>query len=94
MQRIGASGGVGLMAIQLATAAGLTVVGTASTPEGLRAVLEAGAHAAFDHSQEGYLEEVRASQAQGFDICIEMLANNNLGMCVCLPLCLSVCLSV
>jgi NADPH2:quinone reductase len=71
------------MVIQLASAAGLAVVGTASTPEGLKAIVEAGASAAFDHSRGDYLEAVRASQPRGFDICIEMLANNNLGKVQC-----------
>jgi D-arabinose 1-dehydrogenase-like Zn-dependent alcohol dehydrogenase len=76
---VGASGGVGLMAISLATSAGMTVVGTASTAEGLAAVLRAGAVAAHDHSQPDYLNEVKASHPNGFDICVEMLANKNLG---------------
>lgn len=67
------------MAIQLATAAGLRVVGTASSEEGRRAVMQAGAEIAFDHSREGYLKEVIAWMPQGFDICVEMLANSNLG---------------
>src|SRR5439155_18419707 len=40
----GASGGVGLGAVQLARAAGLTVIGTAGTDRGRRAVQEPGAH--------------------------------------------------
>jgi threonine dehydrogenase-like Zn-dependent dehydrogenase len=79
MLHAGASGGVGLMAIQLATAAGLQVVGTASTREGLEAIIAAGAAAAYDHSQTDYLCEVHASHPNGFDICVEMLANRNLG---------------
>lgn len=76
----GASGGVGLIAIQLATAAGLRVTGTASSAQGRQAVLQAGAVAAFDHSDDGYLTALKDSQPSGFDICIEMLANSNLGV--------------
>ena len=39
----GASGGVGIAAVQLARAAGMTVIGTASTEAGRKLVLEAGA---------------------------------------------------
>jgi NADPH-dependent curcumin reductase CurA len=67
------------MAVQLATAAGLQVVGTASTPEGRLAVTHAGAVAVYDHHQADYLEQVKANYPIGFDICIEMLANKNLG---------------
>jgi NADPH2:quinone reductase len=67
------------MAIQMATAAGLKVMGTASTPQGLQAIMDAGAIAAFDHSSEGYMNEVKTREPNGFDICIEMLANRNLG---------------
>src|SRR4029079_9658996 len=45
----GASGGVGIGAVQLARARGLVVVGTAGTERGLRLVLEQGAHHVLDH---------------------------------------------
>ncbi len=70
---------MGLFAVQMAQAAGLKAVGTASTPEGLEAVLQAGAIAAFDHKKANYLADVKAAFPSGFDICIEMLANSNLG---------------
>src|SRR5262245_64288655 len=44
----GASGGVGIGAVQLARARGLTVIGTAGTDRGRRLVLEEGAHHAVD----------------------------------------------
>lgn len=75
----GASGGVGLAAVQIARAAGLTVIGTASSDKGKAAVLEAGANSVLDHTQEGYLEEVKAlTDGKGPDIILEMLANVNL----------------
>nr|WP_231914495.1 alcohol dehydrogenase catalytic domain-containing protein [Rhodococcus sp. LB1] len=46
----GASGGVGLPAVQMAAAEGLTVIGTAGTAEGRRLVLDNGAHYVLDHS--------------------------------------------
>jgi NADPH2:quinone reductase len=76
----GASGGVGVAATQLARAAGLTVIGTAGTEEGRRLAIEQGAHHVLDHSQEGYLQEVRKlTDNRGVDVICEMLANVNLG---------------
>jgi NADPH2:quinone reductase len=75
----GASGGVGMGAVQLARAAGLTVFGTASTEEGRKVLLEQGAHAAFDHSEPGYFDKIAAaSGGKGVDLILEMLANVNL----------------
>jgi NADPH2:quinone reductase len=75
----GASGGVGIAAVQIARAAGLQVFGTAGTAEGIALVLRERAHAVFDHRSEGYLEEaVAAAGGRGFDIILEMLANVNL----------------
>jgi NADPH2:quinone reductase len=75
----GGSGGVGIAAIQLARAAGMTVFATAGTARGLALVLEQGAHRAFDHSSPGYLDEIMAATAQrGVDVILEMLANVNL----------------
>ncbi|HTE20407.1 MAG TPA: NADPH:quinone reductase, partial [Armatimonadota bacterium] len=45
----GASGGVGVAAVQLARAHGLTVIGTGGTEEGRRMVEEQGAHHVLDH---------------------------------------------
>ena len=75
----GASGGVGIGAVQLARAGGLTVIGTAGTERGRRLVLEQGAHHALDHGAPGYLDEcVRLTGGQGPAIIMEMLANANL----------------
>jgi NADPH:quinone reductase len=76
----GASGGVGIAAVQLARAAGMTVIGTASTEKGRKLVLEQGAHHVLDHSATGYLEQVLPLTAgRGVDVILEMLANVNLG---------------
>ena len=75
----GASGGVGLAAVQLARAAGLRVVGTAGTEEGLEAVRASGAHAALNHRSPNYLDELPAvTDGRGPDVVLEMLANVNL----------------
>lgn len=76
----GASGGVGSAAVQLAAAAGLTVIGTAGSDEGLALVKSLGAHHAVDHRKTGYLEEVnQLAGGQGVPLILEMLANVNLG---------------
>jgi NADPH2:quinone reductase len=75
----GASGGVGLAAVQLAADAGLTVVGTAGSEEGRKLVAEQGAVHVLDHGAEGYLEEVKAlNGGEGVNVVLEMLANQNL----------------
>ena len=76
----GASGGVGTAAVQLAHAAGLIVVGTAGTDEGLKLVREQGAHHAVNHNSSGYaVELMKLTGEKGFDLILEMLANKNLG---------------
>lgn len=75
----GASGGVGLAAVQWAVSRGLNVIGTAGSEAGREAVLEQGAHHVLSHRQEGYMEEVVAlTGGQGPALIIEMLANLNL----------------
>ena len=76
----GASGGVGIAALQIARAIGLTVFATASTDAGLELTKREGAHRVFDHSQAGYQEEIlKATGGRGADVILEMLANVNLG---------------
>src|SRR5213594_4294335 len=75
----GASGGVGVAAVQLAVAHGMTVIGTAGTERGRRLVQEQGAHHVLDHTAPGYLDEVMTITAnRGVDVVLEMLANVNL----------------
>jgi NADPH:quinone reductase len=75
----GASGGVGIAAVQWARALGLTVIGTAGTPRGLELVKKEGAHHVFDHGKAGYPEEIeKATGGHGIDLILEMLANVNL----------------
>ena len=75
----GASGGVGVAAVQLARARGLTVIGTAGTEEGRRLAQEQGAHHVLDHHREGYLQEaLRLTEDRGVDLICELLADVNL----------------
>lgn len=75
----GASGGVGVAAVQWAKSAGLTVIGTASSDEGRKLAAEQGADAVFDHTNEDHFEEIREhTDGKGVDIVVEMLANVNL----------------
>ncbi|MCM0080925.1 NADPH:quinone reductase [Geomonas sp. Red32] len=76
----GASGGVGLAAVQFARAAGLWVIGSAGSDQGGSLVLREGAHAVVDHHREDHLAKaVEQTCGQGFDVIVEMLANQNLG---------------
>ncbi|XP_034468636.1 quinone oxidoreductase [Hippoglossus hippoglossus] len=75
----GASGGVGVAACQLSRALGLRVLGTAGTPEGMKLVLNNGAHMAFNHREQGYTDKImEATDGRGVDVIVEMLSNVNL----------------
>jgi NADPH2:quinone reductase len=75
----GASGGVGVAAVQIAASLGLTVIGTAGTDEGLKLIQAQGAHHALNHREEGYLQKVtELTGGRGADVILEMLANVNL----------------
>ena len=76
----GATGGVGTAAVQLARAAGLTVIGTAGSDRGAQLISELGARHVLNHRLPDYLTEVlKISENRGVDIILEMLANANLG---------------
>lgn len=76
----GASGGVGIAAIQIARAAGLRVIGTAGSDAGRQLVLDVGAHAVLDHHQPDHLSRTsELTCGKGVDVILEMLANVNLG---------------
>lgn len=75
----GASGGVGLAAVELAAGAGVKVIGTASKPRGRKRVQEAGAAHVLDHSEDGYEKQVALlTGGRGVDLIIEMAAGKNL----------------
>lgn len=75
----GASGGVGIAAVELGRSHGLQVIGTAGTSEGLNLAREHGAHHVLNHRDAGYLHQVMPLTGNaGVDIVLEMLANVNL----------------
>ena len=75
----GASGGVGIAAVQWAKNAGLKVIGTASSEDGKKLAKEQGADYVLDHSDAGYLNEIKEiTGGRGVEIILEMLANVNL----------------
>jgi NADPH2:quinone reductase len=75
----GASGGVGIAAVQMGRAIGMTVIGTAGTDKGLDLVRREGAHHAFNHKTAGYTDAIlKATNGRGVDVVLEMLANVNL----------------
>mmetsp|Transcript_22457 Transcript_22457/g.52112 ORF Transcript_22457/g.52112 Transcript_22457/m.52112 type:complete len:367 (-) Transcript_22457:247-1347(-) len=75
----GATGGVGLAAVQLAKACGCIVIGSGSSKEGRDMCQRAGADHVVDHSSDAHFDEVVAlTGGKGVDIIIEMLANQNL----------------
>lgn len=76
----GASGGVGVAVVQLAVAAGLSVVGTVGSEAGGDLVAAQGEVRVLDHRDPEHLAAaLELSGGRGFDIIIEMLANANLG---------------
>jgi NADPH2:quinone reductase len=76
----GATGGVGLAAVQIARAAGLTIFGTGGTATGRELVLSQGAQHVFDHYDPQYSAELLAATGgRGVDLILELLANVNLG---------------
>jgi NADPH2:quinone reductase len=75
----GASGAVGIAAVQLAKAAGLRVIGTAGTDDGRALVLEQGADTVFDHRDPARVSSIKTvTDGRGPDVILEMLANVNL----------------
>lgn len=76
----GASGGVGIAAVQFARAAGMRVIGTAGTDRGRELVLREGAHHVIDHrAPDAAARILEITGGLGADIILEMLANVNLG---------------
>jgi NADPH2:quinone reductase len=75
----GASGGVGIAAVELGRAHGLRVIGTAGTPEGLALARDRGAHHTLNHRDPDYLQQVLPlTDGAGVNVILEMLANVNL----------------
>lgn len=75
----GATGAVGLAAVQLATQAGLRVIGTGGTEAGRALVQTQGAELVLDHHRPDYGDPIlAATEGRGVNIILEMLANVNL----------------
>ena len=75
----GASGAVGLAAIQLAKATGMHVIGTAGSNAGRNLIREIGADEILDHTIPDYLDDLMEMTChQGVNVILEMLANVNL----------------
>jgi NADPH2:quinone reductase len=76
----GASGGVGIAAVQLACTAGMTVIGTAGTEQTRKLLLAQGAHHVANHHDPEHVRQVlEFTKGQGVDVILEMLSNVNLG---------------
>ena len=76
----GASGGVGIAAVQIGRAAGLHIVGTAGSDRGKKLVAAEGAHEVLDHKAPDHFEKALAlTSGRGYDVIVEMLSNVNLG---------------
>uniref|UniRef100_A0A7E4W1F8 Enoyl reductase (ER) domain-containing protein n=1 Tax=Panagrellus redivivus TaxID=6233 RepID=A0A7E4W1F8_PANRE len=74
----GATGGVGLAAVQMGKAHGLRIFGTAGTEEGIAIALANGAERVVNHNENDYVEKLLNEHKKGFDVILEMLANVNL----------------
>ncbi len=76
----GASGGVGVAAVQVARATGMRVIGTAGSAQGLDLVKREGAEIVVNHRTSGYQQQILdATNGNGANVILEMLANVNLG---------------
>ena len=75
----GASGGVGLAAVQLAVARGIAVAGSAGSEAGLEVVSELGAELVLDHRRPEELERLLDwTGGEGVNTLLEMAAHLNL----------------
>jgi len=75
----GATGGVGIAAVQLAVAHGCIVIGTGGTERGRELVRQQGAAHVLDHKSADYLDQLlKITNSMGVNVIIEMLANVNL----------------
>ena len=76
----GATGGVGSAAVQIAKAAGFTVIATGGTEQGRQMVKNQGAEHVVENGESGYLDAARELPGgRGGDIILEMLAKVKLG---------------
>jgi NADPH2:quinone reductase len=75
----GATGGVGIAAVQIAHACGMRVIGTGGTERGMKAVKDNGADLVVNHREANYLDAVLTfTGGKGVDVVLEMAAHANL----------------
>jgi NADPH:quinone reductase len=75
----GATGGVGIAAVELAHARGARVIGTGGTDAGLATVREHGADVIVSHRADNYTNDImKATGGRGVDVIVEMAAHVNL----------------
>jgi NADPH2:quinone reductase len=75
----GATGGVGIAAVELAHARGLTVIGSGGTEKGLAAAREHGADVVVNHRDANHTDAImQATSGRGVNLIIEMAAHINL----------------
>ena len=75
----GATGGVGIAAVELAHARGLTVIGSGGTDKGLETVREHGADVVVNHREANYTGGIMtATGGRGVNLIVEMAAHVNL----------------
>jgi len=74
----GATGGVGVAAVQWGRHAGLALYGTFGSPEGARLLASLGVEHVYDHGDGSRLAAIRDDSGGGVDLVVEMLANVNL----------------
>lgn len=75
----GGAGGIGTMAIQLATALGSRVLTTAGSPEKLEFCRKLGAEVAIDYREEDFVEVVRRETGSGVDVVLDNMGAKYLG---------------
>jgi len=75
----GATGGVGIAAVEMAHGRGLTVIGTGGTDKGLAVVREHGADTVVNHREANYTDAImKATGGRGVNLIVEMAAHVNL----------------
>jgi NADPH:quinone reductase len=73
----GGSSGIGVAAIQMAKAAGATVIVTAGSDEKCQACLKLGADHAINHKTQDFVTEVkRLTEGRGVDVILDMVAGD------------------
>ena len=73
----GGSGGIGVTAIQIAKALGVTVFATAGSEEKCRACLDLGADAAIQYREEDFVERIKElTQGKGVNVILDMVGGD------------------